>query len=437
MKLKIDSFDKIEGIVKAPPSKSYSHRAVILATLASGTSRIYDILLSDDVLSTISACEALGAIINKKDNYLEIVGTGGNLHNKNDNPIDLGNSGTTLRIMTSIASLSNNEVTFTGDDSLKTRPMAPLIKALKPLGVNILSNNTKVPLTIKPGFYGGETAILGNVSSQFISSMLIAAPLSKKGLSLQVYPEFVSKPYVDMTIDIMNHFGVNVLETDYIKHNDCNKVNKSCLGAKFQINPQKYLSCDYIVEGDYSSASYLLAACAICGGKITIQNLFKDSKQGDKLILDILEEMGCNIIRNNDSVTISSDGDLKAIEINLANAPDLILTVAILASQANGKSTIYGVKHARSKETDRISCTCSELKKLNCNVEELDDGLIIEGNTLSDGVVDSNNDHRIAMAFSLLGLKKNVEVTNGECFTISFPEYIETLSKIGVNLVIK
>ena len=231
MKLKIDSFDKIEGIVKAHPSKCYSHRAVILATLASGTSRIYDILLSDDVLSTISVCEALGAIINKKDNYLEIVGTGGNLHNKNDNPIDLGNSGTTLRIMTSIASLSNNEVTFTGDDSLKTRPMAPLIKALKPLGVNILSNNTKVPLTIKPGFYGGETAILGNVSSQFISSMLIAAPLSKKGLSLQVYPEFVSKPYVDMTIDIMNHFGVNVLETDYIKHNDCNKVNKSCLGA--------------------------------------------------------------------------------------------------------------------------------------------------------------------------------------------------------------
>lgn len=434
MNLKIEKFREIEGIVKAPPSKSYSHRAVIIASLANGTSHISDILLSEDVLSTISACRTLGADISIEGNSLKVIGTGGKLHNSSDYPIDLGNSGTTLRIMTSVAALSDNEVTFTGDDSLKTRPMGQLLRALKTLGVNVLSNNTKAPITIKPSFYGGETAILGNVSSQFISSMLIASPLSKQGLNLQVYPEFVSKSYVYMTLSIMEKFAVKVNETEYTKHEDCDKEFKDCLGERFIVRPQEYISCDYTVEGDYSSASYLLAAVAIAGGCITVENLFEDSKQGDKLILDILDEMGCKIISNENSLTINSSGDLKSIDIDLFNAPDLLLTVAILASLANGTSKISGVKHARVKETDRVACTAEELKKLGCNVEELEDGLIIKGNTLSDGIVDSHNDHRIAMAFSLLGLKYDVEVTNGECFNISFPNFIEALSEIGVFL---
>lgn len=437
MNLKIEKFTEISGTVKAPSSKSYSHRAVILASLASGTTKIYDILPSEDVLSTIHACRLLGAEINQKEDYLEVIGTSGKIHNLSSEPINLGNSGTTLRILTSVAALSDNEVTFTGDDSLKTRPMGPLLRALKPLGVNILSNNTKAPLTIKPGFNGGETVILGNTSSQFISSMLIAAPLSKKGLSLQVYPEFVSKPYVDMTLSVMEHFGVRTTETEYTKHENCQKEVKDCFGEKFEILPQSYIAKDYTVEGDYSSASYLLAACAIAGGEVTIRNLFKNSKQGDKLILEILDKMGCNVYQEEDSVTISSEGDLKAIEIDLSNAPDLLLTVAVLATLAEGTSKINGVKHARVKETDRISCTFEELNKLGCNVYELEDGLIIEGNTISNGIVDSHNDHRIAMAFSLLGLKHDVEVVNGECFNISFPNFIEALSEIGVDLCLE
>ena len=316
MNLKIKNFSKINGTVKAPSSKSYSHRAVILASLAEGKSKLFDVLYSEDVLSSIRACEALGAKIDRKKeiilkgdksqtvDYLEVYGTGGKLHNISENPsedmIDLANSGTTLRIMTSVAALSDNEVIFTGDDSLKSRPMGALIDALEGLGVKIesLNDNNKAPLKIYPGYIGGETDILGSISSQFISSILISAPLSEKGVELEVYPEFVSKPYVDMTISILEKFGIDIEEDSYQIHETCKKEHTDCLGVKFNVKPQEYIASDYIVEGDYSSASYLLAATSIAGGYIRVENLFSDSNQGDKFILDILEEMGANVTRN-------------------------------------------------------------------------------------------------------------------------------------------
>jgi len=445
MNLKIKNFSKIGGTVKAPPSKSYSHRAVILASLAEGTSRLYDILLSEDVLSSIRVCKILGAEIGEKEDengvkYLEVIGTGGRLHNNLPNPnedmVDLANSGTTLRIMTSVAALSDNEVIFTGDDSLKTRPMGALLDALESLGVvcESLDKKNRVPLKIKPGYIGGESEILGSISSQFISSILISSPLSQKGVELEVFPEFVSKPYVDMTISIMDKFGIAVDQEEYTFHENCKKEFSSCLGVNFKIAPQNYESCDYIVEGDYSSASYLLAAVAIAGGEIKIKNLFKESKQGDKLIINILKDMGTEITAFDDYVVIKSDGNLKGININLANAPDLLLTVAVLASVCEGNTKITGVQHGRLKETDRIDTTCRELEKLGCSLEEFEDGMIIKGNTISGGVVNSHNDHRLAMAFSLLGLKYDVEVENGECFNISFPNFIETMAEIGIEL---
>ncbi|MCQ2976947.1 MAG: 3-phosphoshikimate 1-carboxyvinyltransferase [archaeon] len=439
MNLKIKNFSKIEGCVKAPSSKSYSHRSVIIASLSEGISKLYDVLYSEDVISSINACKSLGAIITKKDDgseeYLEVIGTGGNLHNNSSEPIDLANSGTTLRIMTSVASLSDNEVIFTGDDSLKTRPMGPLIEALDTLGIKIDSTEGKAPLTIYPGFNGGSVGILGNMSSQFISSILISAPLSKEGVDLEVFPEFVSKPYVDMTLSVMDKFGVNVESVEYTKHTDCNEDFPTCFGEKFNVSTKKYIATDYTVEGDYSSASYLLATVAIAGGEITVQNLFKDSKQGDKLIINILKDMGCTIISNDDSVTIISDGNLKAVpEINLSNAPDLLLTVAVLAAVAEGETKITGIAHARLKETDRIATTAEELKKLGCVLEELEDSLIIQGKTISGGIVKSHKDHRLAMAFSLLGLKEDVEVEDGECFDVSFPNFIEAMADIGVEL---
>ncbi|WP_405265761.1 3-phosphoshikimate 1-carboxyvinyltransferase [Methanobrevibacter sp.] len=438
MILKVKNISEIGGVVKAPPSKSYSHRAVILASLAKGTSKLYDMLYSEDTLSSIRVCEALGAKINRTDDYLEVIGTGGELHNSSIEPIDLANSGTTLRLMTSVSALSDNEVTLTGDDSLQTRPMGLLMDALVPLGVETcsLKDNEKAPILIKPGYAGGQTNIMGNVSSQFISSILISSPLSKKGVRLYVLPEFKSRPYVNMTLDIMRKFGVKTLKGYYLKHENCDKEHQGCRIDEFLVRKQDYVACDYTVEGDYSSASYLLALIAINGGKARIKNLFRDSKQGDKYILDILQKMGATVIRGEDYVEIASEGNLKAIDVDLSNAPDLLITVAVLAAMAEGTTNITGVAHARVKETDRIDTTCRELEKLGCKLTEREDGMSIIGGVTS-GVVDSHGDHRLAMAFSLIGLKHDIEITNGEVFDVSFPNFIEAMAELGFELELK
>ena len=438
MILKVKNISEIGGVVKAPPSKSYSHRAVILASLAKGTSKLYDMLYSEDTLSSIRVCEALGAKINRTDDYLEVIGTGGELHNSSTEPIDLANSGTTLRLMTSVSALSDNEVTLTGDSSLQTRPMGLLMDALVPLGVETcsLKDNEKAPILIKPGYAGGQTNIMGNVSSQFISSILISSPLSKKGVRLYVLPEFKSRPYVNMTLDIMRKFGVKTLKGYYLKHENCDKEHQGCRIDEFLVRKQDYVACDYTVEGDYSSASYLLALIAINGGKARIKNLFRDSKQGDKYILDILQKMGATVIRGEDYVEIASEGNLKAIDVDLSNAPDLLITVAVLAAMVEGTTNITGVAHARVKETDRIDTTCRELEKLGCKLTEREDGMSITGGVTS-GVVDSHGDHRLAMAFSLIGLKHDIEITNGEVFDVSFPNFIEAMAELGFELELK
>lgn len=435
MILKVKNISEIGGVVKAPPSKSYSHRAVILASLAKGTSKLYDMLYSEDTLASIRVCEALGAQINRNDDCLEVIGTGGKLHNSSLGPIDLANSGTTLRLMTSVSALSDNEVVLTGDESLQTRPMGLLMDALMPLGVETesLKGNEKAPILIKPGYVGGDTNIYGNVSSQFISSILISSPLSDNGVTLYVLPEFKSKPYVDMTVDIMRKFGVKLLKGYYLKHEECDKQHQSCRIDEFKVRRQCYEACDYTVEGDYSSASYLLALIAINGGKARIKNLFRNSKQGDKLILDILQKMGAKVIRGEDYVDIGSDGNLKAIDIDLSNAPDLLITVAVLAAMAEGTTNITGVAHARVKETDRIDTTCRELEKLGCKLVEREDGMSITGG-VNSGVVDSHGDHRLAMAFSLIGLKHDIKITNGEVFDVSFPNFIESMAELGFEL---
>jgi len=435
MILKVKNISEIGGVVKAPPSKSYSHRAVILASLAKGTSRLYDMLYSEDTLASIRVCEALGAEINRTDEYLEVTGTGGKLHNSSKGPIDLANSGTTLRLMTSVSALSDNEVILTGDDSLKTRPMGLLMNALMPLGVETesLNGNDKAPILIKPGYNGGETNIMGNVSSQFISSILISSPLSNHGVTLYVLPEFKSKPYVNMTRDIMRKFGVKTLGGYYLKHESCDKEYQNCRIDEFKVMKQDYIACDYTVEGDYSSASYLLALIAINGGKAVIRNLFRDSKQGDKYILDIIQSMGATVIRGEDYVEIASNGELKAIDVDLSNAPDLLITVAVLAAMAEGTTNITGVAHARVKETDRIDTTCRELEKLGCRLVEHEGGMSITGG-VSSGSVDSHGDHRLAMAFSLIGLRHDIEITNGEVFDVSFPNFIESMAELGFEL---
>ncbi|OED30175.1 3-phosphoshikimate 1-carboxyvinyltransferase [Methanosphaera sp. WGK6] len=423
MDLQVEKIDKISGSIKAPASKSYSHRAFIAAALAEGQSILRDPLYSEDTLATLEACEQLGALFQRYPDKCIVQGTAGYIRTP-ENIIDVKNSGTSVRVLSSVAAIAPraNYTIFTGDESLRKRPMQDLMDALKNLGVEIHSSqsNGTPPIIVKGGFDGGETDIKGNVSSQFISSILMASPYSKRPVTLNVKGTFVSKPYVNMTLDVMSKFGI---EFEY----DTTNIPEY---SSYYIEPQTYECVDYTIEGDYSSASYILAAAAMIPSNITIKNLYKESMQGDKIIVDIIQKMGAKVEIDEGEVHIESDGNLKSFDINLENAPDLLPTVAVLMAQAEGTSKITGVEHARFKETDRVHNCAIELKNVGVDVEELRDGLIIKGNP-TGGHVDSHMDHRMVMAFYVLGLKiGHITIKDAACYDISFPNFLEVMNKI-------
>lgn len=423
MDLKVEKVDRITGCIKAPASKSYSHRAFIAAALAEGESVLRDPLYSEDTLATLEACEALGALFQRYPDKCIVQGTAGYIRTP-ENVVDVKNSGTSVRILSSIAAIAPraNYTIFTGDESLRKRPMQDLIDALKNLGVEIVSSqsNGTPPIIVKGGFDGGQTDINGSVSSQFISSIIMAAPYSRNPVTLNVRGTFVSKPYVNMTLSVISNFGI---EFEY----DTTNIPEY---SSYYIEPQKYECADYTIEGDYSSASYMIAAASMLPSKITIKNLYADSMQGDKIIIDIVERMGARVSRDESSVTIESDGNLNAFDIDLSNAPDLLPTVAVLMAVADGESHITGVEHARFKETDRVHNCAIELENVGLNVEELRDGLVIRGMP-KGGFVDSHMDHRMVMAFYVLGLKiGDVKIKDASCYDVSFPNFLELMDEI-------
>jgi 3-phosphoshikimate 1-carboxyvinyltransferase len=423
MELIIQKTDVIEGVIKAPPSKSYTHRAIIISSLGDGKSQLKDPLFSKDTLASLNACEALGAEIKQKKESCIVQGTGGKLKTPED-VLDLKNSGTTLRIMTSVAALAPDYTVLTGDSSLRTRPMQDLLDALNGLSVTAFStrNNGKPPICIKGGFKGGKTDIKGDVSSQFISSLLIASPYAENPVDINIKGNFISKPYVDMTTDVMEKFQVNV---DYDKENN-----------SFHVENQSYKGRDYTIEGDFSSASYIIGAAAALEGEVLLKNVFKDSKQGDKQILDIVKEMGAEVKFKKDEVKIQGYGELQGIEVSLENAPDLLPTVSALGAISEGETRITNVEHARFKETDRIHTCAVELSKLGVSLKEEHDGLIIKGGA-KGGIVKSHGDHRLVMALSLVGLKVGgVRIENASVYNVSFPDFPEAMKKLGCKIEI-
>ncbi len=424
MDLQVEKIDKISGCIKAPASKSYSHRAFIAASLAEGRSVLKDPLYSEDTLATLEACEQLGALFERYPDKCIVQGTAGYIRTP-ENIIDVKNSGTSVRILSSVAAIAPraNYTIFTGDESLRKRPMQDLINALENLGVTIVSsqNNGTPPIIVKGGLNGGETDINGSVSSQFISSILMAAAYAKNPVTLNVRGTFVSKPYVNMTLSVISQFGIE------FEYDTTNTPEYS----SYYIEPQTYECRDYTIEGDYSSASYMIAAAGMNKSEITIKNLYRDSMQGDKVIIDIVEKMGADIEVEDDRIHIKSDGNLKAFDINLENAPDLLPTVAILMAEAEGTSKITGVEHARYKETDRVHNCAIELENVGVEVEELRDGLIIKTNP-TGGCVQSHLDHRMVMAFYVLGLKiGNIKIKDASCYDISFPNFLEVMDEIS------
>lgn len=416
---------KISGEISAPPSKSYTHRAVILASLADGKSQIKNALISDDTKATISACRLLGAKIRLKGKSIEIEGNSGHFPQKSSvTQINCGLSGTTIRLITGIAALSPFKVILTGEKRLKTRPIGELVRTLKFLGVDINAsqNGQFPPVTIKGGNYkGGKIMISGNTSSQFVSSLLLIAPFAKKDTTL-IVKDLKSKPYVNITIDMMKTFGVKVEQN----------------GNTYKVKTgQKYKSQNYTVEGDYSSASYFFAGAVVTDSNISVENLNSNSVQGDKYFLDILIKMGCQVSKNKKAITVIGN-KLCGIDVDLGNYPDIVPTLAVVAAKALGNTSITNIAHLRTKESNRIQALENELKKMKVQVESNMDILRIQGPALSTQsvIINTYNDHRIAMSFAIAGLAADGEtiINNAEVVNKSYPNFWKDLKKLGAKL---
>lgn len=415
----------LKGEVFAPPSKSYTHRAITLAAL-SKESIVRRPLLSADTLATVRASEQFGASIERKGENLIIHGFNGKPKIPDD-VIDAANSGTTLRLMTAIAALTDGITVLTGDSSLRSRPNGPLLEALNKLGARACSTrgNERAPIIVRGGLKGAKVDINGSISSQFISALLITCPLKESSTTLSIIGKLKSRPYVDVTLEMLELAGVKI-QTD----------NQN--GTKFIIpGKQKYDLKDYTIPGDFSSASYLLAAAAMTdGSEVTVKNLFP-SKQGDKLIIEILEQMGADIKWDKQTGTVNVKGGrrLKAITFDAGATPDLVPTIAVLAAVAEGTSRIENAEHVRYKETDRLRALSTELPKLGVSLIENKDSLTITGGKLHGATVHGWDDHRIVMALAVAGIAAgDTIIDTTESVSISYPDFFRDIQNLGVQV---
>nr|WP_321497871.1 3-phosphoshikimate 1-carboxyvinyltransferase [uncultured Methanolobus sp.] len=414
------STSKVNGEVFAPPSKSYTHRAITIAAL-SDDCVIHRPLMSADTLASIRAAEALGASIEKYEDRIHIKGVNGKPHVPN-NVIDVANSGTTLRFMTAVSALTSGVTVLTGDSSIRNRPNQPLLDVLNKLGVEAYSTrgNGCAPIVVRGGLKGAITTIDGSISSQFISALLIACPLTTQSTTLSIKGEMKSRPYVDVTMELIEQAGAEILVEE-------GNTIKFIIPAN-----QKYNLKEYTVPGDFSSASYLLAAAAVTGSTVIVKNLFP-SKQGDVEIIDVLERMGAKIAwdKENGVVEITGNG-LKATTFDAGATPDLVPTIAVLAACAEGTTVIENAEHVRYKETDRLHAMALELTKMGISVREEPDQLIITGGKLRGAELHGWHDHRIIMALTIAGMVAgDTVIDTAEAVDISFPDFFEVMKTLG------
>ena len=419
MKCKIEK-SKISGEVICPANKSYTHRAIFLSALSDGKSIIKKVLHSNDTNATISACRAFGVEVNESDDTVSVENSIGST--VQGSMINAQNSGTTLRIATAIAALSGGNTELTGDDSLKKRPMRPILDSLESLGITTESNDGKPPITIKGKIDGNYVNIKGDISSQFISALLIIAPRLESGLTIEIDGNVVSKPYIDLTITTMKKFGVDVKVVEPYK--------------KYSILHQIYQPTTFIVPSDFSNLALLLSANVLLGDSLKIKISLGDLPQGDEVIVDILEQMGVNVTLDNETITTKSPELLDGGKFDLSNTPDLLPALAILVLKCKTQIEIYNVKHARYKETDRIAIICNELKKIGVVVTEKEDGMILKKGDLINGVeLNAHEDHRLFMAFSIVGmLIGDCTVTDPDSASVSYPDFISDMQNCGARM---
>ena len=409
----------LRGTAAAPPSKSHTHRAFILAALADGVSAVSSPLLGEDTCATLDAVAALGAAVSRSGD--EVIIRGGGLHAP-ANIIDCKNSGTSSRILAGVAAQLPGTTTFTGDASLCSRPMKPLLDALAELGVCVrTSDGGCAPFSVTGPSTGGCANIRGDISSQFISALLIGAPLSGRELKIHLTTPLTSRPYVEMTIAAMQKHGVSVVTTD-----DGFRVPAG----------QAYRPAPLRVGGDYSSAAFLFAAGALAGD-VSVTNLDPADPQGDKMFIDLLKQLGAAVSREPDGTVRAVRGTLSAADVNLADAPDLFPIAAVLATQCRGTMRLYGAAHLRFKESDRIKSTAMFLRDMGADITETDDGCIIRGPCpLRGAKVTTFGDHRIMMAAAVAGLIADGEtvIDDPGCCAVSYPAFVADMQALGADM---
>lgn len=405
-----------EIAVKIPGSKSITHRALICGSLADGTSTLKGYLLCDDTSFTMDCMKMFSSGIDLLDNKLIFYGRKDKFpESKGINHVYFGDSGTSMRLLLSVLALTKGDYIVTGSKRMKHRPVGELISALSDMGVDVwcMEKDGFPPVFLKAcGIRGGRVRINGEHSSQYISSILISSPYAERDVEIELAQEPVSRPYIDITIDVMNQFGVNVIRDGY---------------GYFRVNSgSSYIARDFQVEGDVSSASYFWGASAISGIKVTTLNIFPfKTKQGDIRFLDVLEEMGCRVIREEDRVSVMRGDELKGIEVDMGDMPDMVPTLSVVSLFSRGKTVIRNVRHLIYKESNRLSTLAGNIRNMGGEAELTQDGIIVHGGRrLHPALISPQNDHRIAMSFAMASLKvPGIKILNKDCVHKSFPDF--------------
>ena len=402
--------------VRAPSSKSYVIRGLMCAALAKGESEIINPLSSDDTDAALNVLRQVGVHVRRKENLWLV--TGGSFHQPGSD-LFCSDSAATLRFMSALCSLIPGRCRLIVGPSLSRRPVKPLVQALRQLGVNASCQGEVAPVVVTGGSLNGGVAELpGDISSQFISALLFIAPLAEDDVTIRLTTPLESKPYIMMTLDCLEKFGIQVKSSPDL--------------MEFKISRQTYKPTKYQVEGDWSSASYLLALGAI-SGEVAVENLNSQSLQGDKVILNFLKDMGAWVDINGDLITVRKS-NLKAIQADLSDCIDLLPTMVILAAVADGVSQFDGISRARLKESNRVSALREGLKRMSIEVIEESNRLTVTGSQPKGAVIDSKGDHRIAMAFGILGsVTGEIVIEQAECVTKTFPDFWGILQSIGVR----
>ncbi|NKF52681.1 3-phosphoshikimate 1-carboxyvinyltransferase [Shewanella sp. WXL01] len=422
--LRLDPINKINGEINIPGSKSISNRALLLATLARGRTTLTNLLDSDDIRHMLTSLKQLGVNYSLESNntVCHIDGNGGALTATEAQTLFLGNAGTAMRPLCAALTLGQGEFTLTGEPRMEERPIGDLVDALRQLGADVtyLKNDGFPPLTINAtGLNGGEVSIAGDLSSQFLTALLMVAPLTRETVNINITGELVSKPYIDITIKLMAQFGVEVINHNY---------------QRFEIKSgQQYVSPGTVlVEGDASSASYFLAAGAIQGGEVKVTGVGKKSIQGDVKFADALAAMGADIEWGDDYI-IARRSSLTAIDMDMNHIPDAAMTIATAALFAKGTTRMTNIYNWRIKETDRLAAMATELRKVGAIVDEGHDYIsVTPPETINTAAIDTYNDHRMAMCFSLIAFADcGITINDPDCTSKTFPDYFTQFARLA------